>query len=69
MLFRSEGGLDWVPASGCIYTYVVVCICLAQRVALLGGVDLLEEVCHCGDGLSDPPPTPLGNQSFPGLPS
>jgi hypothetical protein len=33
---------------------VVVWICLAQEVALLGGVALLEEVCHCGCGLWDP---------------
>jgi hypothetical protein len=31
--------------------FVVVCICLAQGMALLGGVTLLEEVCHCGCGL------------------
>jgi hypothetical protein len=30
--------------------HVVIGICLTQRVALLGGVALLEEVCHCGDG-------------------
>ncbi|EDL36700.1 mCG146313, partial [Mus musculus] len=29
---------------------VIVCICLAQRVALLEGVTLLEFVCHCGCG-------------------
>jgi hypothetical protein len=30
---------------------VVVCICLAQRVAPLGGVTLLKEVCYCEHGL------------------
>ena len=30
---------------------VVVCICLAQGVALFRGVALLEEVHHCGGGL------------------
>jgi hypothetical protein len=30
---------------------VMICICLAQGVALLGGVALLEWVCHCGQGL------------------
>jgi hypothetical protein len=29
----------------------VMCICLAQEVALLGGVALLKWVCHCGCGL------------------
>ena len=29
----------------------MVCICLAQGVALLGGMALLELVCHCGCGL------------------
>jgi hypothetical protein len=29
----------------------VACLCLAHGVALLGGVALLEEVCHCGGGL------------------
>lgn len=32
---------------------------LARRVVLLGGVDLLEEVCHCGDELWDLPPSCL----------
>ena len=32
---------------------VMVCICSSQRVALFKSVDLLEEVCHCGDGLGD----------------
>jgi hypothetical protein len=27
---------------------VMVCICLVQRVAMLGGVALLKYVCHCG---------------------
>jgi hypothetical protein len=27
---------------------VMVCICSSQRVALLEGVALLEQVCHCG---------------------
>jgi len=30
---------------------VVVCMCLAQGMALLGGVALLEEACHCGHRL------------------
>lgn len=30
---------------------VMVYICLIQGMALLGGVDLLELVCHCGHGL------------------
>ena len=30
---------------------MMVCVCLAQGVALLGGVALLELVCHCGRGL------------------
>jgi hypothetical protein len=30
---------------------VVVCICLAQGGALLGGVALLEYTCYCGCGL------------------
>jgi len=30
---------------------VMICICLAQGVALLEGVALMEEVCHCGVGL------------------
>jgi hypothetical protein len=34
-------------------------ICLAQEVAQLGGVALLEEVCHCVGGLWDPPPSCL----------
>jgi hypothetical protein len=29
---------------------VMVCIYLAQGVALLGGLALLEKVCHCGCG-------------------
>jgi len=29
----------------------MVCICLAQGVALFGGVAMLEQVCHCGHGL------------------
>jgi hypothetical protein len=32
---------------------MIVCICLAQGVALLGGVALLEEVYY--SGLEDPP--------------
>jgi hypothetical protein len=31
---------------------VMVWICLDQRVALLGGLALLEEVCHCAGGPS-----------------
>jgi len=38
---------------------VKVCICLAQGVALFGGVALLEWVCHCGCRLWDPPPSCL----------
>ena len=41
-LNKSMGAREW---------NVVVGICLAQGVALLGGVALLEEVCHCGGGL------------------
>lgn len=38
---------------------VMVCICLVQGVALLAGVALLQEVCHCGGGLGDPLPSCL----------
>jgi hypothetical protein len=38
---------------------MVVLICLAQGMALLGGVILFEEVCHCGVGLWDPAPSCL----------
>jgi hypothetical protein len=31
---------------------MMVCICLVQGMLLLGGVPLLDEVCHCGDRLS-----------------
>jgi len=51
----------------CVYVYiymyllnmyvVMVCICSFQGVSLLEGVALLEEVCHCGGGLGDPPPS------------
>jgi hypothetical protein len=41
-LNKPMGGREW---------NVVVGICLAQGVALLGGVALLEKVCHCGGGL------------------
>ena len=34
--------------------------CLVQGVALLGGVALLEDVCHCGCGQWDPPPNHVG---------
>ena len=34
-------------------------MCVAQEVALFGGVALLEEVCHYGRVLYDPPPNPL----------
>jgi hypothetical protein len=34
-----------------ILQFVMVCIGLAREVALLGGVTLLEEMCHCGGGL------------------
>jgi hypothetical protein len=30
---------------------IIVCICLAQEVALFGGIALMEYVCHCGHGL------------------
>lgn len=43
---------------------VMVCICVAPGVALLEDVALLEEVCHCGDGLGDPPGDA---QSVPGF--
>ena len=33
----------------------MVCICLAQEVALFGGVALLDYVYNCGHGLSNPP--------------
>jgi hypothetical protein len=38
---------------------VMVCISSSQRVALLEDVALLEEVCHCEDGLGDLPPSCL----------
>lgn len=31
----------------------MACICLAPGVALIEGVALLEEVCHCEGGLGD----------------
>jgi hypothetical protein len=37
----------------------MVYICLAQGVALLGSVALLNYVCHCGHGLQFPLPTCL----------
>jgi hypothetical protein len=37
--------------------YAVVWICLAQGVAPLWGMALLKELCHCGSGLWDPPPS------------
>jgi len=47
---------------------VMVCICLAQGVAPSEGVALLEEVCHCGSGLGDLPPSCLeAVQSVPGF--
>jgi len=39
---------------------MMVFICLAQGVALLEGMALLEEVCHCGGGIGDPHPSCLG---------
>ena len=30
---------------------VMLSMCSSQGVAVVDGVDLLEEVCHCGDGL------------------
>ena len=47
-LNKSMGAMEW---------NVMVCICLAQGVAVLGGVALLEWVCHCGHGLLDPHPS------------
>jgi hypothetical protein len=41
-LNKSMGAMEW---------NVMVCICLAQGVAVLGGVALLEWVCHCGPRL------------------
>ena len=43
---------------------VMIPICLSQGVSLLEGGNLLEEVCHCGDGLGDLPP---GWLSMPSL--
>jgi hypothetical protein len=37
-----------------VFFAVMVCICLAQGVALLGSVALLEEVCHCRGRLLRP---------------
>ena len=45
---------------------VVVWICLAQGMALLGSVALLEEVCHRGARLWDLPPS-CPRDSFSGL--
>ena len=49
-----------------MFLFVVVCISLAKSVALLGGMALLgegmallEEVCHCEHGFSDPHPSSL----------
>ena len=39
---HTPGGSPWA--------FVVVRICLALGAAQLGGVALLEEVCHCGGG-------------------
>ena len=36
---------------------VMVCMCSAQRMALLDSVAQLEELCHCGCGLYDPHPS------------
>ena len=36
----------------CIHVFVMVCTCLAQEVALLRGVALLEWVCHSENGLN-----------------
>lgn len=47
----------WPSLRSC--TSVVVWLCLANGVALLGGVGLLEELCHCGSGIWDPPPSCL----------
>jgi len=53
-------GRDMIPSYGdqagfeLTETQLASCnglMCLAQGVALLGGVALLEEVCHCGRGL------------------
>ena len=43
----------------CLEWNVMVCILLAQGVAGLEGVALLEQVCHCGHGLYDPIPSYL----------
>ena len=45
-------------------TSVMISICLAQGVALLGGMTLLEEVCHCRHGLLDPLPSHMGASLF-----
>ena len=42
-----------------VFAIVMVHICLAQGVALLGDVALLELMCHCGCGISDPHPSCL----------
>ena len=44
--------------------HVIVCICSSQGVALLESVALLEEVCHCRDGLGDLPPKCLSVPSL-----
>lgn len=50
----------WMTAWGAMMFY----ICLAQGVALLEGVVLLEEECYCGAGLGDPPPCCLSMHSL-----
>ena len=40
---------------------------MAPGMALLEGVALLEEVCHCGGGLRDPPPSCLEDSLLPVL--
>ena len=46
--------LDWARFRNRTSLPVVVWICLAQGVALLGGVAYLGEVCHCRGGLWNP---------------
>jgi hypothetical protein len=52
--FLSGARLKGINMTNCCFfetAFVMVWICLAQWVTLLGGVTLLEEVCHCGHGL------------------
>jgi hypothetical protein len=54
------GAEDRILGRKLFWVYLIVCICLAQGMALLGGLVLLEWVCHCGCGLKDPHPSFLG---------